>query len=107
MDKIMNKKIEPVLIFDEARMPGLLLGGSMIGSSDVNDWRLLSVRNAQIGELDARGKKLTLSFFEGARFKTLKVDQNTELYDDQGIKIFAAAHVGRRGEDEVLEARSS
>ncbi len=54
---------------------------------DNSDMRCVSLRNAVIGEFDARGKMLTLEFLEGARFDKLQYDDTTQIYDDEGNKI--------------------
>ena len=100
----MAQKIQPVVILDDANIGGSFeAAASMFGVSDPNDLRLVSMKNAILGEFDARGKKLTLQFFEGARFKSLKVDETTQVYDDEGHLMDAVPTVVESGEYQMLD----
>ena len=100
----MGQKIQPIVNLDGANIGGEFSAvASMFGVSDPNDLRLVSMRGATLGLFDARGKKLTLSFLEGARFSELQADSTTEVYDDEGQKLPASVEVIQDGEYQVLE----
>lgn len=56
-------------------------------SIDGEDLRGLSLKGATIGVFDARGKKPTLSFLKGARFKELHYDATTKAHNDEGHEL--------------------
>lgn len=100
----MGKKIKPALILDGITIRGAFdPSAALVRSTDPNDLRHVSLRKAVIGAFDARGKKLTLPFFEGARFGSVLVDTGTEFYDDEGNIIEAYVSALEDGEYEMLE----
>jgi hypothetical protein len=95
-------KVEPAFSMDGASIEGSFNAMSaLFGVQDPNDWTRISVRGAQIEEFDVSGKKLTLQFFEGAKFGKLTADEKTILYDDEGEKLGVAA-VEQDGQFQVL-----
>ncbi len=97
-------KIEPSVCLDNAEVGGVLeLIGSFFGAADPDDLRGVSVRNAVIGSFDARGKKLPLQFFEGARFENLQADETTRVFDDEGQELKARVTVLQDGQYQVLD----
>lgn len=97
-------KIEPAVNIDGASISGEFSAvATMFGVEDPNDLRLVSMRGATLGAFDARGKKLTLPFLEGARFSQLQADDTTEVYDDEGQRLSATVEVIQDGDYQVLE----
>ena len=100
----MGKKITPAVILDGAIIGGAFeAAAAMFGSTDPTDFRKVSLRFATMGVFDARGKKLTLPFFEGARFESLQIDDTTEIYDDEGNRVDADVRVIQDGEYQMLD----
>lgn len=76
------------MTMDGATVKGAFtISGRMIGGEDDNDLRGLSLKQARVGVMDLRGRKILLSAFDGARFGRLSVDEQTQAYDDNGEKL--------------------
>ncbi len=62
--------------------------------------------DATIGLLDARGMKLTLDFMKGAKFREIKMDDETKFYDLENNRIKSEVIPVKEGGYKTLKIQS-